>query len=106
MFRGAAMTNQNEGILLYTCPRTSRGVVTGISTDDCRTCWRWPRRSWNRGDEDLAIAALLHDSVEDQGGKARLEDVRNRFCKRVAHIDNGGRSATLDHSRLEPRGGG
>jgi (p)ppGpp synthase/HD superfamily hydrolase len=27
------------------------------------------------GDEDLAIAALLHDSVEDQGGKARLEDV-------------------------------
>ena len=24
------------------------------------------------GDEDLAIAALLHDSVEDQGGKARL----------------------------------
>jgi hypothetical protein len=31
------------------------------------------------GDEDLAIAALLHDSVEDQGGKARLEDVRNRF---------------------------
>ena len=29
------MTNQNEGILLYTCPRTSRGVVTGISTDGC-----------------------------------------------------------------------
>jgi hypothetical protein len=28
------MTNQNEGILLYTCPETSRGVVTGISTDD------------------------------------------------------------------------
>ena len=38
------------------------------------------------GDEDLAIAALLHDSVEDQGGKARLEDVRNRFGKRVAHV--------------------
>jgi len=31
------------------------------------------------GDEDLAIAALLHDSVEDQGGKARLEDVCNRL---------------------------
>ena len=29
------MTNQNEGILIYTCPQTSRGVVTGISTDDC-----------------------------------------------------------------------
>ncbi len=38
------------------------------------------------GDEDLAIAALLHDSVEDQGGKARLDDVRNRFGKRVARI--------------------
>src|SRR5215813_7882770 len=38
------------------------------------------------GDEDLAIAALLHDSVEDQGGKVRLEDVRNRFGARVAHI--------------------
>ena len=36
------------------------------------------------GDEDLAIAALLHDSVEDQGGQARLEDVRNRFGDRVA----------------------
>src|SRR5438270_1390084 len=38
------------------------------------------------GDEDLAIAALLHDSVEDQGGKARLEDIRNRFGNRVAHV--------------------
>ena len=38
------------------------------------------------GDEDLAIAALLHDSVEDQGGKARLDDVRNRFGERVARI--------------------
>jgi (p)ppGpp synthase/HD superfamily hydrolase len=32
----------------------------------------------------LAIAALLHDGIEDQGGKARLEDVRNRFGDRVA----------------------
>jgi (p)ppGpp synthase/HD superfamily hydrolase len=38
------------------------------------------------GDEDLAIAALLHDSVEDQGGKARLDDVRNRFGDRVARV--------------------
>jgi (p)ppGpp synthase/HD superfamily hydrolase len=36
------------------------------------------------GDED--IAALLHDSAEDQGGKARLEDVRNRFGERVGRI--------------------
>ena len=38
------------------------------------------------GDEELAIAALLHDSVEDQGGKARLDDVRNRFGEGVARI--------------------
>jgi len=38
------------------------------------------------GNEDLAIAALLHDSVEDQGGRARLEDVRNRFGERIARI--------------------
>ena len=38
------------------------------------------------GAEDLAIAALLHDSVEDQGGEARLDDVRNRFGEGVARI--------------------
>lgn len=35
-------------------------------------------------DEDQAIAALLHDAVEDQGGLPRLEDIRNRFGDRVA----------------------
>ena len=38
------------------------------------------------GDEDLAIAALLPDSVEDQGGKARLEDIRKQFGDRVARV--------------------
>ena len=38
------------------------------------------------GDEDLVIAALLHDSVEDQGGQGRLRDVRTRFGDRVAKI--------------------
>jgi (p)ppGpp synthase/HD superfamily hydrolase len=38
------------------------------------------------GDEELAIAALLHDSAEDQGGAARLNDVHNRFGGRVARI--------------------
>lgn len=36
--------------------------------------------------EDLAIAALLHDVAEDQGGRARLEDVRARFGDEVARI--------------------
>ncbi len=38
------------------------------------------------GDEDEAIAALLHDAVEDQGGEARLADIRTRFGDRVADI--------------------
>lgn len=38
------------------------------------------------GDEDLAIAGLLHDVAEDQGGELRLEDVRARFGDRVADI--------------------
>lgn len=41
------------------------------------------------GDEDEAIAALLHDAVEDQGGKPRLADIRSRFGERVAEIVKG-----------------
>jgi (p)ppGpp synthase/HD superfamily hydrolase len=41
------------------------------------------------GEEDEAIAALLHDAVEDQGGKARLEDIRARFGGTVAAIVEG-----------------
>src|SRR3974390_1735933 len=38
------------------------------------------------GSEDMAIAGLLHDAVEDQGGEPRLMDIRNRFGDRVADI--------------------
>jgi (p)ppGpp synthase/HD superfamily hydrolase len=38
------------------------------------------------GDEDEAIAALLHDAPEDQGGQRRLDDIRARFGDRVAKI--------------------
>lgn len=38
------------------------------------------------GDEDQAIAALLHDAPEDQGGRARLDDIRARFGDTVARI--------------------
>ena len=38
------------------------------------------------GTEDEAIAALLHDAPEDQGGKPRLADIRARFGARVAEI--------------------
>jgi len=38
------------------------------------------------GDEDLAIAALLHDAVEDCGGMPRLREIRKQFGPRVAKI--------------------
>src|SRR5260370_13138228 len=38
------------------------------------------------GDEDLAIAALPHDSVDHHGGKARLGGGPNHVCQRVAPI--------------------
>jgi len=51
-------------------------------------------------DEDLAIAALLHDAAEDHGGHARLADIEQRFGSRVADV-------VRDCSdSLEPEGGG
>jgi (p)ppGpp synthase/HD superfamily hydrolase len=41
------------------------------------------------GDEDLAVAALLHDVVEDCGGAPMLKEVRRRFGKRVVHVVEG-----------------
>lgn len=41
------------------------------------------------GDEDEAIAALLHDAVEDQGGQPTLEQIRRSFGDRVARIVDG-----------------
>jgi (p)ppGpp synthase/HD superfamily hydrolase len=41
------------------------------------------------GDEDLAIAALLHDVVEDCGGAPMLKQVRRRFGRRVAKVVEG-----------------
>lgn len=38
------------------------------------------------GDEDQAIAALLHDAVEDQGGRGTLAEIRQRYGDRVASI--------------------
>lgn len=38
------------------------------------------------GDEDQAIAALLHDAAEDQGGNVRLHDIRITFGENVERI--------------------
>jgi (p)ppGpp synthase/HD superfamily hydrolase len=43
----------------------------------------------NGGDEDEAIAALLHDAVEDQGGIATREVILNMFGAKVIEIVDG-----------------
>jgi (p)ppGpp synthase/HD superfamily hydrolase len=40
----------------------------------------------NGGTEEEVIAALLHDAPEDHGGRARLEEIRERFGDDVAEI--------------------
>lgn len=51
-------------------------VVTGLVIED-------------GGDEDEAIAAMLHDAVEDGGGRALLERIASSFGPRVAAIVEG-----------------
>lgn len=41
------------------------------------------------GSEDMAIAGLLHDAAEDQGGRVRLLDIEARFGPEVARIVRG-----------------
>ena len=41
------------------------------------------------GNEDEVIAALLHDTVEDQGGRKRLTEIRERFGPQVARVVDG-----------------
>jgi (p)ppGpp synthase/HD superfamily hydrolase len=36
--------------------------------------------------EDMVIAAILHDTVEDHGGKPRLDDVEKKFGDNVARM--------------------
>lgn len=43
----------------------------------------------NGGSEDQAIAALLHDAVEDQGGYETLKKIEGEFGKEVAQIVDG-----------------
>jgi (p)ppGpp synthase/HD superfamily hydrolase len=51
------------------------------------------------GSEDEAIAALLHDAVEDQGGEPMLAQIRERFGEEVAAIVR----ATRSETRFSPK---
>jgi len=53
--------------------------------------------------EDMAIAALLHDAVEDHGGALRLKDIAHNFGPNVARIVEGlSDTFAADPSEKEP----
>lgn len=54
-------------------------------------------------DEEIAIAALLHDCVEDQGGLRRLKNIEMRFGPRVASIVEGCSDSLNDTSSGEAK---
>jgi (p)ppGpp synthase/HD superfamily hydrolase len=43
----------------------------------------------NGGNEDEAVAAMLHDAIEDQGGDATRQEIRRRFGNTVVAIVDG-----------------
>src|SRR5256884_6996681 len=54
--------------------------------------------------EDMVIAALLHDAVEDEGGLPRLQDIEAKFGKDVAKIEGRCTDRSEEHtSELQSR---
>jgi len=54
------------------------------------------------GDEDQAIAALLHDAVEDQGGLTTLATIRQLFGDRVADAVEACSDSTVSDPAQKP----
>ena len=54
------------------------------------------------GDEDQAIAGLLHDAAEDQGGESTLTEIQHRFGARVAAIVRGCTDSMGEDSGRKP----
>lgn len=55
------------------------------------------------GDEDMGIAALLHDAVEDHGGRPMLKTIDQIFGPRVAKIVDGCTDSYAEDPTLKER---
>jgi (p)ppGpp synthase/HD superfamily hydrolase len=55
------------------------------------------------GDEDMGIAALLHDAAEDHGGRAMLHVIEQMFGPRVAKIVDGCTDSYGDEGKAKPK---
>jgi (p)ppGpp synthase/HD superfamily hydrolase len=92
----ATTTERNRGTVLG--PRFGEAVAYALEvhSGQCRAGTTQPYASHllrvaglvleDGGGEPEAIAALLHDAAEDQGGTPRLWDIRRRFGPEVATI--------------------
>jgi len=86
----AKLTNRFEQALLYAVHKHSSQVKKGTDVPYISHLLGVASLALDAGaDEDVAIAALLHDVVEDCGGIERLAEVREQFGERVAHIVDG-----------------
>jgi (p)ppGpp synthase/HD superfamily hydrolase len=56
-----------------------------------------------QGDEDEAIGALLHDVVEDGGGRAALAQIEERFGPAVAGLVMANSDSVVDEGEEKPR---
>jgi (p)ppGpp synthase/HD superfamily hydrolase len=52
--------------------------------------------------EDIVIAALLHDAVEDEGGWTRLRDIETNFGANVARMVAGCSDSFVDREQEKP----
>lgn len=55
------------------------------------------------GDEEMGIAALLHDAAEDHGGRAMLHAIEQMFGPRVAKIVDGCTDSYGDEGKAKPK---
>jgi (p)ppGpp synthase/HD superfamily hydrolase len=55
------------------------------------------------GDEELGIAALLHDAAEDHGGRAMLHTIEQMFGARVAKVVDGCTDSYGDEDKAKPK---
>jgi GTP pyrophosphokinase len=55
------------------------------------------------GDEEMGIAALLHDAAEDHGGRAMLHTIEQLFGPRVAKIVDGCTDSYGDEGKKKPK---
>ncbi len=97
------LTIRFQEALVYAAQLHSTQVRKGTSTPYVAHLLAVASLALEHGaDEDEAIAALLHDSIEDQDGDSTRQEVRRRFGDRVTEIVDG---CTDAETVPTPRGG-